>query len=543
MTNFSKLTLSKAQIADYIVRLQYAGSSMFPNLPNFTNSDTLTELVEATIWGNKLPQIMQLLFKNSADNKYKASIKLDHTTLLRAYCMLSSYQLEAPSTVHNPCIKTLGKDWIARHYYYTCATDTGVYDGSRHSDGKFYFSPNILEKFEQICPDRIIKKHGFIFSQVVGISYAHAWNVVLAIRARDFLYKNEGVWVPITIYLDSDVSPNYHLFQSLAEQSILTIQPWHKFNEDIAIAGDHVSLLYSHLILKRNGIATSLWQAYLAQTNITKSPERMSISAAFSNFSTGPKQRNPCRNLGSRSRSVNIGLHVRDAYFKNQDHQEYRNSSLSLTIHAAVNAIERLPPNKFRFNFWIFGYTSEVIKPTIQDKIKFHNLSKLQTDLGYELEPLIIDHCDYFIGTSSGPGHIANALGLPTLFLESTNLHPIDLSDSKCLLSLKKILPSVEWFKYSPRERSLLIKADWNNGLLKLCKVESNSGSLIEEAVLEFIILQLFSYENKKYRTLGESLGPYSYQSAIDLSRVTKSTHEDILHLLKPNLEIKDNNV
>jgi len=144
-------------------------------------------------------------------------------------------------------------------------------------------------------------------------------------------------------------------------------------------------------------------------------------------------------------------IHVRTQQYKFQPHMHYRCSSLSILVKALTT----------------LGVAYKLY-PSAADPLPCKNSSGTSsqqwTNTSGEYGQFIsLISSESFIGTNSGPGHLAPVLGIPTLLLNATSLGACPIFHRNCLLSLKRIIcvdPSD--YKFSLNHFADYLFSDWN---------------------------------------------------------------------------------
>jgi len=515
--------------SDIIIRKQYVLSTIIDSGPEIVCSrdSSLIKIDEIVHSIKSLSHdVVSLFEKVEVRNEKYAEYVYRKQMIAKIECIMSCYLLKDILDDPDMLLDINDEEWYGRVFYFKAATDT-TYDGSRLSNANFLFSNQILEAFSLDNLFGVLLRYGFVFSQVVALSYAHVWNVVHAIRARDLLYKNENIYLPIRIYIDREFCANYHLLKSLEKRhSIELVDAW-SLCEDIAKIGDHVSLLLSHKIMNKYGVRTQIGPV---ATDLTKGyyPSRLFFCSGTDEVALREIEQNG----NKEPHSLNIGLHVRTDEYKSQIHHSYRNGDMARILNPLIKALQAIKVSSLGITIWIFGYYGNIDKMVITPScINIHVISNNKSrGLSYGEED-IYDMLDILIGTTSGPAHITNALGVPTLFLESTNLYGGDLMDTRSATSLKAIKGTRRWFALEPKTRSLLIKSDWSTGLLNYCNVYQHSPWTTEIIIKDYIRKYLGITNN--FYLIGDALGEYEYGSAIDNSNIDEYTYFTIGSLLR----------
>ena len=133
--------------------------------------------------------------------------------------------------------------------------------------------------------------------------------------------------------------------------------------------------------------------------------------------------------------------------------QEHKNININHTTNLDV--------------YHIWKYTNRS-KKRYRDIKKYPNLSDKDAGSGIKAEYkqlFGLMKCNMFVGTTSGPGHIAPMLGIKTILLNSTILMPSMPMTDNCLVSLMAFS-----FREEQRDPMIILK-DW--------------GKLIEQKILQ----------------------------------------------------------
>lgn len=416
--------------------------------------------------------------------------------------------------------------------YFSVCFYNKSYDGERMSDAPYFFGNRQCIEMLNIHEEDPGGLTEFAFSQICCLSYAHIGIVILAVRASTALYQLENKHIPVNIYCEPEYAANHHLLKYLEERKLINVLSLgSKTTSPIGLC-DTFTILIAHAINLKCQVSTCMGLSSSIPLSLDESLQgRIYLQERLvENSSNSIKQK-----AGSPKSILRIGIHSRDSTYKNQSFQNYRDADIDTYIDATISALSKA---KYFDSVVIyrFGLSDVRLRERPRDNVVIVDLwdKSGSVEQYNEFERTLYSTVDMFIGTTSGPAHIAHWLGIPTLFLDSTNLFSgCEYCQENSILALKSLKPLNTWWNLSIQQRSHIIKSDWIHNVIKplnkYCKIESLSMDDLERTISEFLDHQLGI---GKVSRLGELLGEYRYSCAVDRALIAHTTATTLKFLL-----------
>lgn len=416
---------------------------------------------------------------------------------------------------------------IAFLYFNVCFNNK-KFDGDRMSCAPYFFGHDQCKGLLHIHDKDPSNLTEFAFSQICCLSYAHISIVLLAVRASMTIYKFEKIHIPVNIYCYPEFAANYHILKSLEDSKFINIFNGNWNNSSPIGLCDTYTILMAHAIQLKYKVPTCMGNPNSMPISLNKSEsERIYIQEDIIKTSKISRSQKEC----DPNSILRIGIHSRDFTYKNQSFQNYRDTNINSYLNALIRALSNYKHNK-SIIIYRFGVSEIRLQDKRYENIRVHDMwNKSQSiDQYNEYEKSVYSIVDMFIGTTSGPAHVAHWLGIPTLFLDSTNLFSgCELCQENTILALKTLKPLSKWWSLSPRQKSNIIKSDWMHSdqgkLSTICEILALSESMIESIIVEFLNQQLGVAKAIRLR---EIFHDYPYNSAVDNALISKVTANNI---------------